>query len=180
METDPYKKLGVNPDAGDKEIRRAYLRRVKQDHPDTGHDGGDAFRRLNDAYEAIRTPERRRHLASRRETERQERYRKPEHHRAPGARPGAHRAWREYDTPDLFETFFMGANPFRLSRRYRAEVRLPRVSGGKPFVVDIEFPDRTRTVEVPADAHDGEILTFHEMDPFGRTVHLDLRVWIKR
>ncbi len=60
MARDPYDILGVPRDAGDEEIRRAYRRLAKQEHPDA--DGGDEnyFCRLNDAYESIRTPERRR------------------------------------------------------------------------------------------------------------------------
>ena len=60
MTRDPYDILGVPRDADDEDIRRAYRRLAKKEHPDA--DGGDDnyFCRLNDAYESIRTPERRR------------------------------------------------------------------------------------------------------------------------
>ncbi|NBB89631.1 MAG: DnaJ domain-containing protein, partial [Spirochaetes bacterium] len=71
MARDPYDILGVPRNAGDEEIRRAYRRLAKQEHPDT--DGGDEnyFCRLNDAYESIRTPARR--LAQARERGRADR-----------------------------------------------------------------------------------------------------------
>lgn len=48
-----YDVLGVDPDAGSQEIRRAYRERVKRHHPDV--DGGDAtaFRRLTTARDVL-------------------------------------------------------------------------------------------------------------------------------
>ena len=53
---DPRKVLGVTPDAGDGEIRAAYLRMVK-DHPPDRSPG--MFEKVRDAYEALRDPRRR-------------------------------------------------------------------------------------------------------------------------
>ncbi|ERH06587.1 MAG: ferredoxin [Halonotius sp. J07HN4] len=51
---DPFAVLGVDRDADDETIKRAYRRRAKETHPDRG--GSDAeFKRVKDAYEAIRT-----------------------------------------------------------------------------------------------------------------------------
>ena len=60
MARDPYKILGVSRDADDDQIRRAYRRLAKQEHPDAHGGDEDYFCRLNDAYEQLRTPERRR------------------------------------------------------------------------------------------------------------------------
>ena len=50
---DPFAVLGVDRDADDETIKRAYRRRAKETHPDRG--GSDAeFKRVKDAYEAIR------------------------------------------------------------------------------------------------------------------------------
>jgi len=49
---DPFAVLGVDRDADDETIKRAYRRRAKETHPDRG--GSDAeFKRVKDAYEAI-------------------------------------------------------------------------------------------------------------------------------
>jgi len=53
---DPFAVLGVDRDADDETIKRAYRRRAKETHPDRG--GSDAeFKRVKDAYEAIQAGE---------------------------------------------------------------------------------------------------------------------------
>ncbi len=57
---DPRQVLGIGPEAGDNEIRAAYLRKVKQFPPDRSP---QEFERVRDAYEALRDPRQRtRHL----------------------------------------------------------------------------------------------------------------------
>jgi curved DNA-binding protein CbpA len=59
---DPRQVLGVPPEAGDEEIRAAYLRKVKEFPPDRAP---QEFEKIRDAYEALRDPRRRtRHLLS--------------------------------------------------------------------------------------------------------------------
>ena len=60
MIQDPYKVLGISPDASDEEIKRAYRRLAKQYHPD--RNPGDAtaakkMQEINAAYEQIKNPE---------------------------------------------------------------------------------------------------------------------------
>lgn len=50
---DPFAVLGIDRDADDETIKRAYRHRAKETHPDRG--GSEAeFKRVKDAYEAIR------------------------------------------------------------------------------------------------------------------------------
>lgn len=58
--TDPYKVLGLSPDASDEEVKRAYRRLAMQYHPDRNPDDPEAARKMqevNDAYDRIKNPE---------------------------------------------------------------------------------------------------------------------------
>ena len=60
MIDDPYKVLGVSPDASDDEIKRAYRRLAKKYHPDLNPGDTEAARKMqeiNAAYEQIKNPE---------------------------------------------------------------------------------------------------------------------------
>ncbi|KAG5472208.1 hypothetical protein CUR178_02887 [Leishmania enriettii] len=52
---DPYKILGVKPDASKDEIKKAYHRLALRFHPDSGAEGNSArFAAVNEAYEAVK------------------------------------------------------------------------------------------------------------------------------
>src|SRR5690606_6521413 len=58
---DYYAILGVAPGAGDAEIKTAYRRLARKYHPDVSKEAGaeDQFKAVNEAYEALRDPARR-------------------------------------------------------------------------------------------------------------------------
>ena len=59
---DYYKILGVDRNAGEKEIKRAYRRLARQFHPDVNPGDKHAeekFKEINEAYEVLSDPEKR-------------------------------------------------------------------------------------------------------------------------
>ena len=60
MIDDPYKVLGVSPNASDEEIKRAYRKLAKQYHPDLNPGDQEAAKKMqqiNAAYEQIKDPD---------------------------------------------------------------------------------------------------------------------------
>ena len=60
MIDDPYKVLGLSPDASDEDVKRAYRRLAKKYHPDLNPGDQEAARKMqevNAAYEQIKNPD---------------------------------------------------------------------------------------------------------------------------
>src|SRR3954470_11986282 len=58
---DYYETLGVDRDASEEDIRRAYRKLARENHPDVNKDPAaeDRFKEISEAYEVLRDPEKR-------------------------------------------------------------------------------------------------------------------------
>ena len=55
MIDDPYRVLGLTPDATDEEVKRAYRTLAKKYHPDTGGTANTSeFTKVNNAYQILK------------------------------------------------------------------------------------------------------------------------------
>ncbi|WP_296281233.1 DnaJ C-terminal domain-containing protein [Pseudoxanthomonas sp.] len=149
---DYYAVLGVEPSAGDAEIKTAYRRLARKYHPDVSKEPGaeDQFKAVNEAYEALRDPQKRAAY----DQLRARGYRPGEEFRPPPdfGRGGA--GSQEFDYEEIFGGAGGGSGGFSdffeglFGRRARAEHGAPR--GPQPS------RDSRAKLAVPLQAvHDG-------------------------
>ncbi|MEO5561150.1 MAG: DnaJ C-terminal domain-containing protein [Dokdonella sp.] len=161
---DYYEILGVKPDAADAEIKSAYRRLARKFHPDVSKETGavDKFKSINEAYEALREPARRKEY----DQIRAGGYRGGDEFR--GAPPN----WRreagsdgEGDYSDFFESLFGNraggsrAGP-RRGRDLHAQITVDLVTayhGGRERIsVRDGQGERTLEVKIPAGIVSGQ------------------------
>lgn len=107
MTMDYYQILGVDEEASGEEIRSAYRRLVRRYHPDLGGDAeAEKFRRVQEAYETLSDPERRRQYDHTRGTRVPVRIGRPRPASTPGPFPSRVHPFRNTTPEDPLEEIF--------------------------------------------------------------------------
>jgi curved DNA-binding protein len=174
---DYYETLGVKPDAGADEIKQAYRKLARKFHPDVSKEpkAEDRFKEINEAYEALREPERRREY---------DRARAGGFRAGDEFRPGPGGGGFEYDFgdgngqfSDFFESLFgrMRGGPRRAGRegpsetRAEFEIDLETAYAGGKQRVNLQAGRSTRTLEVkvPKGIASGQSIRLAGQGPLG-------------
>lgn len=117
--SDYYDVLGVKPEASEQEIKKAYHRSALRWHPDKNQNNKEEadrkFKKISEAYEVLRSKEKRRHYDDRR-AGRKPGPRGSQHFSAsadPFFRFGKENRSRQFSADDIFKTFFKDhSDPF--------------------------------------------------------------------
>jgi len=140
-DTDLYELLGVDRNASDEELKRAYRTKAREFHPDTNHAGSEDdehFKEISQAYEVLRDPERR------------ARYDRFGHAGVFGQAAGGGGGGDPFGTGglgDLFDAFFNGMGGAQAGRRRTGPLPGPDAE----LVVELTFREAVFGVEREVD-----------------------------
>lgn len=172
---DYYATLGVEPTAGDAEIKTAYRRLARKYHPDVSKEPGaeEKFKAVNEAYEALRDPQKRKAY----DQLRAQGYRPGEEFHAPPNFGGGQHGF-DFDEvfghgggnggfSDFFESLFahqrgarggagFGGGPGRSDTRARLSVPLETVYNGGSLRITVG--GRQLDVKIPKGIRPGQVI----------------------
>ncbi len=187
MEQDFYKILGVSRDASEKEIKKAYRKIARENHPDMNPDNPEAeekFKRASVAFEALSDPEKRelydefgmdglREGFDADQARQYKQWQSAGRGRGGGGQRYYYSNAGDTNFEDLFSSFFGGRSPYDTSdysnfggfytgplkgQDLEARMNLDFMTAVKGGEIEISVGSRKIKVRIPAGAGDGEKL----------------------
>ena len=164
---DYYSTLGINRNASQDEIKKAYKKMSMQHHPDRTGGDDSKFKEINEAYQTLNDPKKKQMYDQFGTADpRQHQYRSGDFEfNFNGSSFGG--------MDDIFESFF-GGSPFGNNRRRQTnrpinvavDITLEDVLSGKTIGMEIQLPTgRTKvvTVDIPAGVEHGQQIRYRGM-----------------
>jgi DnaJ-class molecular chaperone len=165
---DYYSTLGINRNASQEEIKKAYKKMSMQHHPDRTGGDDSKFKEINEAYQNLSDPQKKQMYDQFGTADpRQQQYRSGDFEFNFNGSPFG-------GMDDIFESFFGGGSPFGSNRRRQTnrpinvavDITLEDVLSGKTIGMEIQLPTgRTKvvTVDIPAGVEHGQQIRYRGM-----------------
>ena len=160
---DYYSTLGINRNASQDEIKKAYKKMSMQHHPDRTGGDDSKFKEINEAYQTLNDPQKKQMYDQfgTADPSQQFQYRSSDF--------GSGSPFGGFD--NIFEQFFGGGSPFggqRVNRpiQVAVDVTLEDVLKGKTLGMEIQLPTgRTKvvTVDIPVGVEHGQQIRYRGM-----------------
>lgn len=164
---DYYSTLGINKNASQDEIKKAYKKMSMQHHPDRTGGDDSKFKEINEAYQTLNDPQKKQMYDQFGTADpRQHQYRSGDFEFNFNGSPFG-------GMDEMFEQFFGGGSPFSNRRRpvnrpinVAVDVTLEDVLTGKTIGMEIALPTgktKVVTVDIPAGIEHGQTVRYRGM-----------------
>ncbi|GIX37482.1 MAG: cytochrome c biogenesis protein [Silanimonas sp.] len=182
---DYYAVLGVDPGAGDAEIKQAFRRLARKYHPDVSKEAGaeERFKAINEAYEVLRDREKRAQYDALRASG----FRPGQDFRPPPGFEGMGAGGFDFGGPSAFSEFFeaffgararqrqpRGTGKARAREDLRLSLAVPLETAYAGGSRRIEIEGRTLEVKIPAGIRAGQVIRLAGQGPGGGDVLLEV------